>query len=556
MDLSNVKTLTFSRLLKEDTDFYLEMSELLDTKKARQIIWHEEHDTIQKPRCTCGKELSWHPDERRYREYCSTKCSTKGSVDKRKATCLEKYGVDHYAKTAEYTDRVKQTSIERFGVEYYAKTAEAQIRNKKTNLERRGVEHPAQDNAVRQKMYNTNEERHGDRFYNNREQFKKTNLERFGVDNFTKTDEYLEKTKATKLQRYGDENFTNTTKIAHTRKLNYYTTDTYDKLHNADWLKDKYNNGVTIGEIANELGVSGSNLCKYFRKYNIDLVNFRQTSAGEREIQKFITDIGVEFSTNNRTILGGKELDIYIESAKLAIEFNGVYWHTERTKTKDYHLNKTNLCEKQGIQLLHIWNYEWEDNTKREIWKSMIRSRLQLNNTVYARKCKIQVIEHNEAKEFFNKNHISGFCGGSIKLGLYYNNELIQAIIVGRARFTKKYKYELIRACSILNTNIVGGLSKLLSKINNTLISYADRRYSTGAGYSAIGMKQLKNSPPNYYYTKNNYTLESRNKFQKHKLKELLHDFDDNLTEVQNMRKNGYDRVWDAGQLVFTLEQI
>ncbi|MBR4316364.1 MAG: hypothetical protein IKP65_05310 [Alphaproteobacteria bacterium] len=58
---------------------------------------------------------------------------------------------------------------------------------------------------------------------------------------------------------------------------------------------------------------------------------------------------------NDKTMIKPYELDIYIPEKQVAIEFDGIYWHNEENKPKNYHLMKTELCEEKGIHLIHIF---------------------------------------------------------------------------------------------------------------------------------------------------------------------------------------------------------
>ena len=130
---------------------------------------------------------------------------------------------------------------------------------------------------------------------------------------------------------------------------------------------------------------------------------------------------------------------------------------------------------------------------------------------------------------------------------------------IGKPRFSDKYDYELLRFCTLLNTNVVGGASKIFKYFLKTyspknIISYADRRWSEGDLYKILGFDFSHNSGPNFYYFKQNDSTEklfSRIAFQKHKLKDKLEDFDPKLSAWQNMQNHGYDRVWDCGNSVW-----
>ena len=194
----------------------------------------------------------------------------------------------------------------------------------------------------------------------------------------------------------------------------------------------------------------------------------------------------------------------------LAFEFNGVYWHNELYKNKNYHLEKTEKCLKQGIQLIHIWEDDW--NYKQEIVKSMILNKLgKTHNKIYARKCEIKEINNNKLiKKFLDQNHIQGSIGSFIKMGLFYDNELVSLMTLGKKRkfmnsSSKDGEWELLRFCNKLNTNVIGGASKLfkyfIKKYNpKEIITYADRSYSNGNLYKQLGFNFLHKTEPNYYY--------------------------------------------------------
>ncbi len=288
-------------------------------------------------------------------------------------------------------------------------------------------------------------------------------------------------------------------------------------------------------------------------------------SKGELEVLEGISTSEIVHS--DRKILNGKELDIYIPNKNTAIEYNGLMFHSQGKENgkinntpKNYHLDKTTLCEDQGIQLFHIFENEWK--TKKEIWQSVLNNKIssELTTRVFARKCEIKEVSASEAREFENSNHLQGAGLSSIRYGLYYDDMLVSLMTFGKSRMSKKYQYELIRFCSKLNTVVVGGASKLLKHFERknapqSLVSYANRRWSQGDLYLNLGFNLSHISGPNYFYFKSNSDkLYSRNKFQKHKLKELLDIFDDSLSEWENMKNNNYRRIYDSGNFVFFKE--
>ena len=294
----------------------------------------------------------------------------------------------------------------------------------------------------------------------------------------------------------------------------------------------------------------------------------------EKEILQIFSD-NVQIITNDRNILNGKEIDIYASDYKFGIEYNGLMWHSSGysehkqfnktdSEVKNKHLEKTNLAQNQGIQLFHIFENEWLDKNKQSIWKSIINDKLGLNTKIGARKCFIKEVSSIESNKFLEENHLQGVAKASIRYGLYYNNNLVSLMTFskGRKTISGKADYELIRFCSQKGLTVQGGASKLfkhfIRKYNpKNVISFANRRWSQGNLYKKLGFELKHISAPNYFYFKpGENVLYSRNKFQKHKLKQMyqkgiIRYFNPEESGSINMFKNGYRKIYDSGNYVF-----
>jgi hypothetical protein len=472
----------------------------------------------------------------------------------------------------------------------------------KNNLEKYGVESIFSLGEFIEKSKNTRLVKYGDPYYNNHKLGKQTKLEKYGTLDFsdkankTKLEKYgtlnvNDKSNKTKLEKYGTLDFSN--KANKTKLEKYGTLDFGDKTRKTikerygsysvvllkssyRKLKDKYLTSVEfLFKEEDYVGVIG------YRKYKFkclkcngifsdDMCNgsspvcrtcnpiHTNISVDEKEILSYIKTIyNDEILENDRTILDGKEIDIYLPEINLGIEFDGIYWHSEISggKDKHYHLNKTKLSLGKNIQLMHIWDWEWR--CKRDIIKSILLSKIGKSKRIFARKCEIKQVINDEKSVFLNDNHIQGNDTSSIRLGLYYNDVLVSLMTFVKSRYDKKYQYELSRYCNILNTNVIGGASKLFNHFVknydvNSIVTYSDRRLFTGNLYNQIGMLFVDNTPSGYhYFHKNKGVPIERTHFQKHKLKEKIEKFDSNLSEWQNMKINGYDRIWDCGHLKF-----
>ena len=231
-------------------------------------------------------------------------------------------------------------------------------------------------------------------------------------------------------------------------------------------------------------------------------------------------------------------------------------------KGKSYHIDKSLGCEKKEIKLIHIFEDEWIFH------KDIVQSRLSHilktnNNKVYARKCYVQLISSNESNTFLELNHLQGSDNSKIQLGLFYNKNLVGVMTFGHLRLAlgnkrkDKTEYEMYRFC--VSQNIIGAGGKLLSYfIKNyapsKIISYADRRWSSSDSfYNKLGFNLISVTPPNYWYfgRGNNYKRYHRFGFAKHTLSKRLKTFDPLLTEWENMKNNGFDRIWDCGNLKY-----
>lgn len=268
-------------------------------------------------------------------------------------------------------------------------------------------------------------------------------------------------------------------------------------------------------------------------------------SKPQLEIASWLQNLGFDVEIGNTTILGGLEIDILVNE-RFGIEYNGCFWHSYNTAETAYqknrHSKKVDIANTNNINLFQITDIEWSQ--KNDIVKSMILQRLGRSEAIYARKCEFRELSSSEANNFFDSSHISGGRTARYYFGLEHNGELVSAISFSPIGSDQ---HEIIRFSSKCGVNVVGGLSKMLKRVPFTnIFTYADRRYSTAIGYLKCGFKMLGVTKPGYEYWKNN-RLHSRLKFQKHKLKNILENFDPEKTEAENMFANGYRRLWDSG---------
>lgn len=321
---------------------------------------------------------------------------------------------------------------------------------------------------------------------------------------------------------------------------------------NFDFFK-RENTEKDLKTIAEENSISIEHLKSIFRENNQSVVlHSYNKSKGELELKEFIQSLGIECKSikfHNKY-----EIDCFVKSHNIGFEYCGEYWHSDLRKDNSYHQQKTLYFKNLNISLFTIFETEWLN--KKDIIKSIIKAKLGvIQNKIYARKCDIKQVSNFEAKQFHEKNHISGYVNSSFNIGLFDNDKIVSVMSFSKSRFDKKYKFELTRFSNILDHIVIGGFSKLLSfyKKNHSsesLLSYADLRFSDGKTYHKF-FEYAGVTPPNYFYFKDGL-LESRIKYQKHKLVNFK-SYDDEKTERTIMYEEGYYRIYDCGNLKFTL---
>ena len=321
------------------------------------------------------------------------------------------------------------------------------------------------------------------------------------------------------------------------------------------------NGNVTVTLLSKLLNIGYSTLIQKIHKYKLD--DFVDIHCGESEIEKEITEFirnstNLYVETHNRSILKRKELDIYIPEKKIAIEVNGTYWHSTLYKDKYYHQKKTLACESMGIHLIHIFEYEWKNESTRNKLQAYIKSLLRDTHKIYARDCIVQYIDAKEAKDFFNMYHLQGSDStGNIAIALKHNDNIVSIMSFGTPRFNKKYDFELVRYCTKEGIRVIGGASKLFKEFrdnhnNPSVIAYCDITKFTGNVYERLGFERHNEiTSPNYVWvnTTTNEIL-TRYNTQKHKLIKLGLGSDED-TEDNIMKRLNFIKIYNSGNKIY-----
>lgn len=461
------------------------------------------------------------------------------NIDKHKETIKEKYNVENVSQIPEANKKMRNTKA---NTDY----TEINEKRKETNLNKYNTEYATQSEVVKNKTIETNLKKFGVICNSQTKEFKEAVSKTWASKSARELAELSEKRKQTNLEIYGNE-----CGASHITKWNDLNKEFIEENFISDSLFDKE-------AFMCYFNISHVTAAKYKKKFNISTPDKSCRSQIQSKIAKSLEVDNIV--VNSRSIIPPYELDIFLPDYNLAIEYDGLFFHSRGLHKhrmfntpdydKKYHLKKTEMCEALGIQLFHI--FESDDL---DIWFSIINNKLGLNKKIYARKCIIKELNYNEVVDFLNENHLQKSTVSKINLGLFYNNELVEVMTFGKPRFNKNYEYELIRLCTLKYCSVIGGSSKLFKYfLDNykpkSIVSYANRRFSKGSIYKTLGFKFVENTEPNYFYFKD-LKLLARHQFQKHKLKEKLEFFDPSLSENVNMMLNGYIIIYDCGNMKF-----
>ena len=508
---------------------------------SEKLYWYTWNLT-KHPKCpVCDKPVKFINFSSGYQKYCSKKCSN-SSLDKQnktKQTCLKKYGVENPRQSQLIKNKATQTYLKKYGVENPSQNNKIKEKIKQSNINKYGVEYIGQVDVIKDKIKQTCLEKYGvsagcllDKAVINREKTrKKKQIQKYNEIIDIKNEFYICKCPHPECNRCKEKQYA----------IEYY--------HFFDRKRDKTEPCTKLLPVGED------------RSKNTSIEIF---------IKNILDKYNINYETNVRNVIPPKELDIYIPSKKIAIECNGVYWHS--LKTNNYHINKTKMCNERDIQLLHIWEDWIIDPNKSLIIESILKNKIGVERDttiIYARKCIIeQCTDKKEYLKFLDDNHIQGRSGFKIGYGLRYNGELVSVMTFCTKRGCMGNKninnneWELSRFCNKLNYRIPGGASKLLNhfiKDNNptTIYSFSSNDISNGNLYKQLGFVTDNKINSSYWYVdKKTFKRYHRTSFTKDSIikKGFIKNLDKSTwTEKEVMNANNFICIYDSGQLKWIL---
>ena len=477
---------------------------------------------------------------RGYYTHCSQKCTAndKKVVDQRKATNLELHGSEGYnnheqtsaTKLAKYGDanyangdQIRATKLERYGIAGFNNPEKRKL----TKLKLYG----ATNFVNSEKAARTKQEKYGSATFNNPQKAQDTKLERYGAANFVNADKARDTVTANTIKKYS------ALTSSHTRIISYV----HPNFH-CECLKCGKEFDIQISTGFYRIFRFDIPWCTHCTpaepsrsKQEHSVFNYISSIVGEDKVQHSV-----------RTLIPNTELDIYIPSLKLAVEFNGLYWHNELKKTSMYHLRKSLACDKAGIRLIQVFEDEW--NFRQDVVKDNLALLLGKYRRISCHDCAVRRVGKEDSDSFLEKHHLLGPCDSVWTGGLYFGDMLVAVMTISMG---DGGAYTLSRYCAETGVVVAGGAAKLFDRFTrdfpgvNTVSGSADRRWSSNINfYNTMGFELVGATRPEYSYVVNGIRR-NRMEFTKKRLVEA--GFPPEKSEHEIMLSRKIYRIYDCG---------
>lgn len=557
-EYSRLKTIRVLR--KEELQLNEIYSSELSLKMKIYLFLNEQPESMARCHVT-QKVKAFHNIEQGFRQYC-------GNMDV--CECNKNATSTRYANMSDdermvVTEKRKNTTREKYGVDVVSQLEEIKQRAAATCIERYGVKSPTQNKSVLQKSVNTCLKNYGVEYpQQNQNIFEKTTnvfVSKYGVNRPAQSDFVKEKTKTAMILRYGvdtpfkDPEFAARAKQGMRLSKLSEVIEQRQNLHPL-FTPDDYahGNGETLflwkcKQCSNEFFSTVRE-----SKYSCQTCHPSSRTWGENLIENWLKEANVNYEFGSYKLITPHQVDFYIPERKVAIEFNGIYWHSELAgRGRTYHSDKYKKCKDIGVKLIQV--FEHELLYKEDIIKSRIMNAIgKSEHKIQARKCKVIKVDWQTAKTFYEDNHLQGALTSKLNYALTFNDKVVSVMSFTKSRFSKKLaEWELTRFASEKNTTVIGAASKLFAKfvkdINPaSVVSYADLRWGSGKTYEVLGFNFHHQSDANYWYFKDVNEVRSRVAFQKHKLPQEFHHLGSEWDIMQHL---GWNRFWDCGNAVW-----
>ena len=532
-------------------DFFCKKYNLEDLPFKEQVYLFV-HCLENRPKCRnkdCQNQTKYKNSTLGYLSYCSIKCiSSDDSIkESKRINSKLKWGTNTPAESEEIKKKIIETNKGKWGVNSPLQNVEIQKKSRKTLNENWGVDNPSQNSEIVKRRVET----FTSKIDSIREKYKNTSLQKWGVEHPWMNRDVHKKTIQKFYEGY-------TKRILEKIDPNKYTFLGFDKEVDTTHLKFNCNEcgndfDILTYQFYMRIG-SKTPICTKCHPIS------STSSIKQEEILQFIKNNWTgDIITSDTTQIYPRELDFYFPSLGVAFEFNGVFCHSSRFKSKEYHKEKWDSCTQKEIKLYTIWEDDYL--LKRDIVESFILNKLGLSKAkVWARKCNIKEVSYPVSRDFLDRNHLQGDCKSSVRLGLYFGDELISLMCFSKIRLPISRKggegiWEMTRFCSKNFTNCVGGASKLLHYFTKNypwiqIQTYSDNMISDGALYEKLGFSHISTSQPGYWYLVNGIR---KHRFNYRKRFLVKRGYDSTKTEREITEELGLVRIWNSGNKKWVL---
>ena len=443
---------------------------------------------------------------------------------------------------------------------------------KKNSLEKYGVDHPMKDKATCHRIMEAYKEKHGtypinsekakrNRIRSMLEKYGTTDMLSIGIDKIYGSRKNLAASRIDLMRNVTIEDRRKKI-IQKIKNLKHYELISLDTKNVNIKCKRCGTNFTIDRQVMNYKIRIGKGLCRY-----CDYKDNTFRSSGEKEVSDSIRLL-YDGEIKNNVRFGNHEVDIYIPDKRIAIDFNGLYWHTEQFKEKNYHWMKKHEIEAYNLNFIQIWQDDWENPVKQQIILSRIQSKLGLSKKIYARDTKFSEIDGTAYKKFCDENHLQGHAKASFKFGLLLGSELVEVIsfdhprhAISRTSKDTLGSYELIRLCTKSGYEVVGGFSKLMKHAQEAIPdmkhvkSFIDLDWSSleMSGYEKVGFKKIRWTDPNYWWCVDGIRM-NRLKFTKKNLMKMFPETDMKKSESEIMHDHDWWRIYGSGNLLMEIK--
>ena len=471
--------------------------------KENPNIWKEREEKTKQTKIKNGKDPNWNNREK-FKETLNgfSEERRKEILSKRRNFNNDHYGYDYTIQVPEFRNNKVSYYMENFGCRTIQQTEEFKNEMKKKNLEKIGLESYLQTDECRKQTFIC----------------RRTQLYNYFIDN-----------------QFDEPMFT------------------LDEFIHSDKLNDIFSFKCRkCGKIfTSTLGIA-----KCVHKRCPECYPEYSKSHKQAAVTDFIRSLSSnEFLTNTKRIIKPYELDIYIQNNNLAIEFDGLFWHSsESGKSSSYHLDKYTKCKEKNIKLIHIFEDEWDfksDIVKSILTKNISNNKIYISNLQYT----ISQISEKDERDFMMKNNIFDYTVSSISFGIYVNDNIISVMSFNKMK--DKNEYSIIRFCNKTFINIQDSFSILLSHFEriyhpSKISMYVDKRYFSGRSLSSLGFIEFKHTKPKMNIF-NKLTLEriNINTFKQHLISDESLKYDKDKTLYDNIIGNNLNTIYDCGGILY-----